>query len=51
MKRYLVRVWSGTTEYRTVVRARNLEEGMEQALVILKIPFESVIRMESKERP
>jgi hypothetical protein len=47
---YQVKVFHGVTEHKVVIRAKSADEAMSQALVILKLPFESVIRMEAKER-
>jgi hypothetical protein len=45
MKTFQVKVWHQLTEHRIVVRAKSADEAMSQALVILKISFESVNRM------
>jgi hypothetical protein len=42
--------WRGTTEHRAVVRARSLEESMEQALLALHLTYKEVQRIESMER-
>jgi hypothetical protein len=47
---YDVKVWHQLTEHRIVVRARDAQQAMEQALVLLKLSFESVTKMEAKER-
>jgi hypothetical protein len=49
MKTFRVRVWSGTMEYRTVVRARNQDEAFEEALRVLKLSHKNVKRMEAVE--
>jgi hypothetical protein len=49
---YDVKVWHGTIEHHVVVsKATSAEQAMEQALVILKISFQSVNKMEASERP
>jgi hypothetical protein len=48
---YDVKAWHQTTEHSIAIRAKSADEAMSEALVVLKIPFESVTRMEAKERP
>ena len=47
---YDVKVWHQLTEHRIVIRAKSADEAMSQALLALKIRYESVTRMEAKER-
>jgi hypothetical protein len=49
MKTFRVRVFSGVTQHSVVVRARSLEESMEQALLVLHLTYKDVQKMESEE--
>jgi hypothetical protein len=41
--------WRGTTEHRAVVRARSLEESMEQALLALHLTHKDAQKIEAVE--
>ncbi len=49
MRVFRVQVWCGTTEYRTVVSARNQDEAFEQAILVLSLAHKNVERMEASE--
>lgn len=50
MKTFKVKVWQGVTQHVVTVRARSLEESMEEALRVLKLTHKNVERMESEEQ-
>ena len=49
MKRYRVKVEHGTTTHNVVVRARSLEESMDEALRVLKLNYSKVTKVVATE--
>lgn len=50
MNTYRVKVWQGATQHSVVVRARHLEESMDEALRVLKLTYKDVQRIESEAK-